>query len=130
MAQGFVSRLMGVGIPDLQAKQVLTDITTTEASLPFAVSGSQVYVKAVALGALPNNTSAATAHGITGLNQIIAVWGWAEHSSNGSRRAIPIYDADSTGHIEIRADGTNLTVQTAADQSAFSATVYVLYTKD
>ena len=127
---GIREDLMGASFSALQADTVVPEATTTESKYPLVIDGQQVYLKKIEFGALPDTTTKSVAHGITGLDQVIQVWGWAEHS-NGSRFSIPHADATSSADcIECRGNATNLQVQTGADQSNLSANFYMLYTKD
>lgn len=84
----------------------------------------QVYRKVINFGALPNSTSKAVAHGID-----IAAYGsnvtftrMYACGSNPSSAFIAIPDANST----MVADGTNVTITTSANYSAYTTTYAIV----
>ena len=86
-----------------------------------------VYRKRIDIGALPNNTTKNTAHGITiGANTVITrLYGAA---TDHSTLFIPLPYVDMSGssnHIQLSMDGTNIILKSNAGYSGFTA-AYVI----
>lgn len=119
------------GTGDVTFDGAFFDCTTTETAYPQKMNGEQIYAKYIAFGAMPASTTKNVAHGITGLDQIIKVEGWLEHSSNGSRFPIPYSRTDAIGNqIQLAANATDITATTATDWSSMSGNLCMYYTKD
>lgn len=96
------------------------------------IDGKTLYRKTINVGTLPNNTTSTDAHGISGGSfsggSIKRIYGFA---TNGTQ-TFPIPNADATttvNNISVKADGTNITVGTGVDFTAYSAHITVEFTK-
>ena len=100
--------------------------TTSEVSTGSTFLGSAIYKKTISFGALPNNTSKAVAHTITGLSNIINYTVMA----NDGTFYLPIPYSHPTVGITLFFDGTNITIQTTSNRTSYT-TCYVTmwYTK-
>jgi len=93
----------------------------------FWVDGKNVYQKTVNIGALPNTTSRATAHGIVNISTILSQSGFAATSTAFIPLPYPATVAASA--ISVSADTTNVTVTTgSATWTSYSAYVTLRYT--
>jgi hypothetical protein len=90
--------------------------------------GKEIYRKVISMGALPNNTTKNTAHGITGMTAVISLTGVA---TNGTIwRSLPYPDATLTDVVELDIGATNVTLRSTGDQSAFTSSFAIVeYTK-
>ena len=82
--------------------------------------GKVIWAKYVNFGALPNTTSKNVAHSIGSISAVVGVFGMAV--SSGTYHPIP-----NDGTL-LRVDGTNVTVTTDSDLSAYSGWIVVEYT--
>ncbi len=89
--------------------------------------GKDIYAKRVSLGALPNATSANTAHSVSPA-EIVGLSGMADDGSN-NYVCLPHVDTAGTSAIELVADHTNITVVTEDDRTGWTGWVIVEYTK-
>lgn len=88
-----------------------------------------VYQKTINFGALPNAGTKNVAHGITGLDRLVAHQGAADNSSTGGNIAIP-YGADGTSKVYMFVNATNVSIVTASDLTAYDTCYITLfYTK-
>ena len=96
------------------------------------LDGSALYEKTVDIGALPNNTNKLVAHGISNLNEIIEMKGFARNTSGGTYTFLPLpYATQITAQIIALSaiDKTNVRITTGNDRSAYSGYVTLRYTK-
>ena len=103
------------------------DYSTSEVQLNQKwIDGSTIYRKVVDIGSLPDNSSSATAHGITGIGTVIRLHGYV---SDGTTQ-FPLPTAGSAWSIFITVDATNVNATAAgAGEEAFSGSVIIEYTK-
>ena len=83
------------------------------------------------IGSLPNNTHKLVAHGISDLDEIIQMIGFARTTS-GTFTFIPLpYATQTTTQIVALSaiDKTNIRISTGQDRSGLSGYVTMLYTK-
>ena len=97
------------------------DATEQDSGLRYT-DDSIIYQKTVSLGALPNSTSANTAHGISGMDLLIKVEGGA----SAAAAWIPI---PAPFEIEMTLTATNITIVTHSNYSTYTGTVTIFYTK-
>ena len=94
------------------------------------IGGETIYQKTVNCGTLPNNTTKSVAHGISNLSHIIRSVGWTE--GDGLKSPLPYVapSSDLSYSVSIRADTTNIIIQTSGDLSSFTTSYVTLqYTK-
>jgi len=96
--------------------------TTPKATGETWIDGSPIKRVVVDTGTLPNATSSNTAHGITFTN-IIKIYGWA---TNGSTWITLPYPHQSTSHIRVTADATNVTINAGSTNWSSYTTSYVV----
>lgn len=106
---------------------LIFDWSTTEQEFPAKTGGVQRYAKKLEIANLPNSTSENHAHGITGLAEIEALWGVARNGT--TEHPMPWPATISNGYIGLARAGDNIVVTTGINWSAFSADVYMIYTK-
>lgn len=91
------------------------------------------YRVAIDTGALPNTGTTTTAHNIDTTNgdiQFTRIIGAATNSSTSAGIPLPYVGTSSTEHISVRADATNIIIQTAQNWSAYdisTVTIQVIY---
>lgn len=87
----------------------------------------QVFRKVVNFGALPNNTTKSVAHGITVTAGVTftRIYGSATQPST-KFLPIPYSSATAADIIELYVDGTNVSIKTGKDMTAFTACYVVL----
>lgn len=90
------------------------------------IDGKRIYRKTIDFGALPNATSKTVSHMILGLDNIIALYGWAKSTAT----FIPLPYPNGTP-IELFASSAEVTIDAgAADRSAFTTSYVIIeYTK-
>lgn len=93
------------------------------------IDGKPTYEKTIDLGALPNNTSKSVAHNISNLSHVVNVHGIAENSSSQALPLPYVYPPNVNYNVGIFRNGANITAETRADVSAYSAYVTIEYTK-
>ena len=85
-------------------------------------NGKPVYVKAVDVGSLPNNSSKTVAHGITGNTEFVSVRLCATSGSGG-------FELVNGGVSSVYVIGENVQISTGFDASAYSGKAIIEYTK-
>lgn len=106
---------------------IILDYSTTEINTGAKwIDGSAIYKKTVNFGALPNNTTKNTAHGISNLSNVIKIEGYAKNS-NGVFQAIPYVPTNSSYLTNIRVDSTNIITQSMGDLSGYTECYITLY---
>lgn len=101
--------------------------TTTEQLWPFeTANGAPIYAKYVTV-ALGNTTTVDVAHNITGLLKVLSAEAVADNGA--SWRPVPFAVDAGTSTLVLLMSGTNVSIITYADFSAYSADVYLRYTK-
>ncbi len=95
------------------------------------ITGSEIFRKVINTGALLNAAPNTTAHGITGLDQVISLRGFAENTG-GNQIPLPHNDvaAVSGGDVGIHVTDTNIVIDTVGDATVFDKShVELWYTK-
>ena len=93
------------------------------------IDGSHIYRKTVDISSLPNATSKSVANGISNLNNVVRVEGFAK-DSNGVRITLPFASvANIADQIAIRVETSNIVIITGVNRSGFSGYVTLWYTK-
>lgn len=85
-------------------------------------NGKPVYVKAVNVGSLPNNSSKTIAHGISGNTGFVSVRVCATSGSNG-------FDLVNGSGNFVSVIGQNIQISTNVDASSYTGTAIIEYTK-
>lgn len=109
---------------------IIMDYSTTETNTGAKwIDGKTIYKKTVDTGALPNNSIKTVAHGITGINKIIKMEGYAYRSSPNTLWVNLNWPSVATAasSIAIGADLTNISVFTGTDRTAFTESYVTLY---
>lgn len=84
--------------------------------------GSAIYATYVALGALPNATTSSDAHGATGIDTVVGLYGFA---SDGAGKDLALPNDD----LQLHRDGLNIKVTTTSDYSGYTGWAVMEYTK-
>lgn len=93
------------------------------------LDGSTVYEKTVAIPAGPNNNTVNTAHGITGIAELVSFTGQIKNSSP-LWITLPHDSGNAAGGgVGVNVDSTNVSLNAIIDLSAFSGYVTLRYTK-
>lgn len=110
----------GGGLPDL--------VAGVEVSSGREVLGSPSFFKLIDTGALPNIATTTTGHGIASPFRIISAYGSAKNPSTNDHRPLPfaIHPAGSNGGIAVIIDGTNVSIFTAFNYSAWTSSHIIL----
>lgn len=114
----------------IQASQVPNFDTEEHLTGAKWVDGKDVYRKTVDTGALPNTALKTVAHGITGFDTIVALYGRCDNGS--AMFPLPFTSAVSLASmVEIAwaGDGINLNLRTGNDRTTFTGDITVEYTK-
>lgn len=102
--------------------------TTEVATGNLWIDGKMVYRKTVNIGSLPNNTVKNVAHGVTGLERLVRLYG----SAGTGTVHVPLPFVSSTSlaaAMAINLNGANIDITTGSDRTAFSGYVTIEYTK-
>ena len=92
------------------------------------IDGKKIYRKVVEFGALPNATSKDVAHGISNLDYIVSINTTARYNTNYI--SIPYVDETTLANaISISIRNTKIRISSGANQSMYTATVVIEYTK-
>ena len=94
------------------------------------VDGKTIYKKTINFGALPNATTKAVAHGISGISHIIDMKGVAWNSS-GTTIVLPYAHPQGVQYqVSWHVDNTNINIITGDNKSGYSSCyVTIYYTK-
>lgn len=97
----------------------------------YCRQGQKIYCKTFDLGALPNSTTATTAHSITSLDLDgrILVEGWMENGTVVRQLPMAYATAVLSEVASIYLDSTNITVRTNYDATSWDGEVYIEYTR-
>ena len=107
-----------------------TDYSTTEKIIGTWVDGKPLYQKTVDCGALPNNSSKATAHNISNMDVCVGLDGMAIDSSSGEFLPIPnAHKQTFASQIQTACNRTNVYIMTGSDQTRFNGYITIRYTK-
>ena len=112
------------------AKTTFTTYSTTEKAVGEWIDGKTIYRKTIDVGALPNNASKNTPHGISNLDTVIDCRGFAK-ATWGTQYPIPTVYAsgDTSYNTQVSVDATNVTLSCAGNNSSKSGYVTIWYTK-
>ncbi len=93
------------------------------------IDGSPIYKKTVACGVLPNAAIKTVAHGITGINRIIKMEGYAYRSSPNTLWVNLNWPSTSSAaaSIAIGADLTNISIFTGTNRTEYAESYVTLY---
>lgn len=98
--------------------------TSEQATREKWIDGKTIYKKTVNFGSLPNSTSKNVPHGISGLQNIIGVFGIG---NNGATfLPLPFYHEGVNG-IKLTADMTNVTMGSTFNWSGYGSSFVTLY---
>lgn len=91
------------------------------------IDGKKIYRKVIAVANFPNATSANVAHGVTGIDNTIRVWG---RMKSGTVE-VPLPNADPTAGASdgLFRNGANIEVRCGTNRSSYSGHVVIEYTK-
>ena len=107
---------------------IIMDYSTSEVNTGAKwIDGETIFKKTINIGSLPNNTTSTVAHNITSLNQLIRVEGSFTNGTNSA--PIPYAAPTASKSVQVYVDGTNITIGTGEDRSAYSGYVTLYYTK-
>jgi len=90
--------------------------------------GSHIYAKTVHFGTAPNNASKQVAHGISNLDKVIKLDGFAVNTNN-QYYALPLMFANSAYNTQVYVDASYIYMINTADRSAYDCYVTLFYTK-
>lgn len=109
-------------------KDELGYFTTEQDTGSTWIDGSTLYKKTIELGALPNATTKAVSHGISNLNIVVKIEGFAV--INGRTLPLPHVSTGQDSHIGIEADRSYVVVKTFNyDRSGYTGYITLYYTK-
>lgn len=92
------------------------------------INGKTIYKKTIDTGALPNATTNNIAHGITNLDRIIKIEGWAYRSDDTSFFPLPSTSTGSvSANIVTTANTTYVNISTGTDRSNVGESYVTLY---
>ena len=88
----------------------------------------QAFRKVINFGALPNTGTTAVAHGITVTDGVTftRIYGAATNTTAHAYLPLPYASPTAADNIELKVDGTNVTIITGSDRSSFNVTYVVL----
>ena len=108
--------------------KAIGNYSTSEVATDFTwVDGKTIYRKTVNIGNLPNTTTKSVAHGITTIQNVIRLYGFAKTGS--IYVPLPFVSNILTSQITININGANIDVITGSDRSAFTGYIIIEYTK-
>ena len=94
------------------------------------IDGKKIYQKTVNFGALPNATAKRTAHGISNIDKVISIQGFASDSENNSIPIPYVATSDaSTYSILMSREGSNIRIDAKTNWSTYNAYIILEYTK-
>lgn len=91
------------------------------------IDGKPIYRKVINFGSLPNSTTKTVAHGISGLGQIVHIYGTV--CDGTTYIPLPAASRIESWSIELSANATNVSITTGQDRSSLSGYIFVEYTK-
>lgn len=107
------------------------NFTTSEVNTGFTwVDGKTIYKKTVSIGPLPNAGTKTVAHGITGVEYVISLSGFAKNPSTNLILPLPYVEANDAGAVPARTTSTDIVVVTGVDRTSYTTSYVTLwYTK-
>lgn len=103
------------------------NFSTTEQVIGTWTDGSTWYRKVVSLGNLPSSGSKSTSHGISNLDKVINIYGFA--NTNTYKFPLPYTTNSNQSNISLYASATNVIVEVGQDRSGFTGWAIMEYTK-
>lgn len=94
----------------------------------FGDKPKQVFRKVINFGALPNTASKTSAHGISITTDYIftRIYGVASDTTSKNYIPLPYASVTDADNVELKVDGTNITITTGKDRTAFDTTYVIL----
>lgn len=112
------------------AYDLIGSYSTSEVATKYKwIDDKIIYKKTVDVGTYPNSTTKTVAHGITGLSLLIDLTGYA---ADNTGQNIPVnmpYPPSNPASISAYINGSNITIITGTDRTAFSGHITLWYTK-
>jgi len=102
--------------------------STVDSTAAQTATQKAEFRKVIDFGALPNNSEKPIAHGIAfdSTFTMTHMYATTTNPTTLNYRPIPFVSGDATELITLRADGTNVYIETFKDQTAFTRTFVVL----
>lgn len=92
------------------------------------INGKTIYKKTIDTGALPNTTTNNVAHGITNLDRVIKMEGYAYRSGDDTGFMLPMVSTNSaSASVSITVTSTNVVLTTGTDRSNVGESYVTLY---
>jgi hypothetical protein len=129
-ATGDIVALSVADLNTLLSLPALDSYSSTEvATNKTWIDGKVIYRKVITTGALPNNTTKNTAHGLSGQTWITCFTGTARDGSNFYIQ-LPFFQTTSVNGLRVTIDATNISFFSATNLSTFTTSYIILeYTK-
>lgn len=100
--------------------------STTEQQTPFTwINGKPVYKKTVDTGALPNNASKQIQHGISNLDIVVSLSGFAKGGT--TQITLPYVDTNANASVGAYVSGEYVRIFTSSNRSDFTTSHVTLY---
>lgn len=93
------------------------------------IDGKTIYRKVVDCGALPNATTKNVAHGITGLDTVVTLYGAAKDPTSTVHIPLPYSEPTASNTVGIYIQGSDIRIGDGYDYSNLTAKVVIEYTK-
>lgn len=107
---------------------IIMDYSTSEINTGATwINGAPIYKKTVNFGALPNATSKDVAHGISNLERVVKIEGYAYRSSDDTNFPIPFASENTGASIGVSTTSTNISIGTGIDRSNVTECYVTLY---
>jgi hypothetical protein len=95
--------------------------------------GKDTYIVVIDFGALPNTSEKTKSTGITGMEQLVDLWGIFKSGSGANTQfgPIPIVSKDALGNqvgTSVKNNGATLSVITGTDRTSMTAVFFIEYT--
>lgn len=105
------------------------EYTSTEEPWGYWIDGKVIYRKTVDIGSLPNATSKTVPHGVSDLENVIKIEGWAVRSSTDDFFPLPFTSKIAEYSIVITVTPTNIAIDCGVDRTNLDGYVTIYYTK-
>lgn len=104
------------------------EVNTAQSLFGGTSNNKTVFRKTIDFGALPDNASKSVAHGIPfdSNYKFLKIFGSSTDQTAISAIPLPYSSPTLTDNISLEVDGTNVTVTTGADYSAYTETLIIL----
>lgn len=103
--------------------------STEEQVVGTWIDGKPVYQKTVYISSFPNNADSTYPHGISNIDVVLNVFGFAVNSSMFFNLPYVEPSVESKWYISLNSDRTNIKIKTGSDRSTLSGYVTLQYTK-